>query len=175
MKTVVVLGMHRSATSLVARTLHQEVHMGSFLLTGKKDNPKGHYENVDIIMLNDKILNDCGGSWVNPPPYKKIIELGNKYRDEMAAIIMKETKIANDKGLESWGFKDPRTCLTIDLWLPYLENPQFVVCYRNPMDIAKSLNLRNGTSIDYGIKLTNEYNRRIERFMRKWLKKSESE
>lgn len=31
MKTIVILGMHRSATSLVARALNSEVHMGEKL------------------------------------------------------------------------------------------------------------------------------------------------
>jgi len=61
MKTVVVLGMHRAATSLVARTLNSEVHMGEHLLVGLSDNIKGHYENVEIIKINDKILHNAGG------------------------------------------------------------------------------------------------------------------
>lgn len=171
MKTIVVLGMHRSATSLVARTLNSEVHMGEKLLVGLKDNPKGHYENVHIIRLNDKILRQSGGSWHNPPPTDKILEIGEKYKDEMNDIISSEISIAEEKGLESWGFKDPRTALTIGAWLEHLPNPQFVVCYRNPSDIAKSLNKRNNFTIDKGLKLTTEYNNRINIFITEWLKR----
>jgi hypothetical protein len=172
MKTIVVLGMHRSATSLVARTLNSEVHMGKNLLVGLKDNPKGHYENVHIIRLNDQILHQSGGSWHNPPPIDKIMEIGAKYKDEMNNIISAEISIAEEKGLDSWGFKDPRTALTIGAWLEHLPNPQFVVCYRNPLDIAKSLNKRNNFTIDKGLKLTLEYNRRINIFIAEWLNKN---
>ena len=70
MKTIVVLGMHRSATSLVARTLNAEVHMGSKLLYARSGNPEGYYENIEIIKINDKILHDSGGSWHIPRPEK---------------------------------------------------------------------------------------------------------
>lgn len=165
--------MHRSATSLVARTLHSEVNMGTNLLRGLKDNPKGHYENVDIIRLNDKILAKSGGWWDNPPSEERILECSGVFDDDMRSIVSKEIEKAEKMGLESWGFKDPRTCLTIDLWMPFLENPQFVVCYRKPLDVAKSLNLRNNFSIEKGLRLTEIYNQRIHNFMTKFLKNDE--
>jgi hypothetical protein len=174
MKTIVVLGMHRSATSLVARTLHSEVNMGSNLLCGYNDNPKGHYENVEILQINKDILEKAGGSWDNPPSQEKILECFSIFDDRMRNAISKETEKATKMGLESWGFKDPRTCLTIDLWMPFLENPQFVVCYRKPLDVAKSLKLRNNLSIDKGLKLTEIYNQRIHNFMTKFLKNDEN-
>lgn len=169
MKTIVVLGMHRSATSLVARTLNSEVHMGEHLLTGLTDNPKGHYENIDILNINDKILIGAEGSWYAPPTLEKILESGKEFEKEMIDIISRETQLAKEWGFESWGFKDPRTALTIECWLPFLENPQFVVCYRSPMDIAKSLEKRNGFDINYSLKLVDEYNNRINNFIKKWL------
>lgn len=169
MKTIVVLGMHRAATSLVARTLNHEVHMGEKLLKGLRDNPKGHYENVRILKLNDKILHDAGGSYFNPPSVDNILKAAHKFEDEMRTVVEKEIEAAEKKGMESWGFKDPRTCLTIEAWLPYLPNPQFVVCYRDPLEIAKSLNKRDGMSIKKGIELTKEYNNRIINFINNWL------
>jgi hypothetical protein len=171
MKTIVVLGMHRSATSLTARTLNAEVHMGQHLLKGQPDNPKGHYENVHIIKMNDKILGHSKGSWYNPPPLEKILELRGKFDNEMIDIIDKEMNIAKEKGMESWGFKDPRTALTIDLWMPFLKNPQFIVCYRNPIDVSKSLNriYPKLINIEKGLNLAKIYNCRINDFITKWL------
>jgi hypothetical protein len=160
--------MHRSSTSLVARTLNNEVHMGEHLLVGLSDNPKGHYENVDILKINHKILYQSGGSWHNPPPREKIIEVGQKFEEDIKAIIYKEIELAKSKNMESWGFKDPRTSLTIDVWYKYIPNPQFVVCYRNAKDIAISLQKRNGFSLEKGMELTNEYYRRISEFLEKF-------
>jgi len=165
-KTIVILGMHRSATSLVARTLNSEVHMGKHLLKGLPDNPKGHYENVEVIKINDKILHKSGGSWLNPPPEEKILEVGQTFESEIQDLVWRETELAKSKNMESWGFKDPRTCLTIGVWSKYIPNPQFIVCYRNSMDIAISLQKRNGFTLERGIELTNEYNNRIFKFLK---------
>lgn len=158
--------MHRSATSLVARTLSSEVHMGEILLMGLPDNPKGHYENLSIIDINERILTDAGGDWYDPPPRDAIIEVGKKYKEKIKKIVDYEVSIARSKNLESWGFKDPRTCLTIDVWYKYLPNPQFVVCYRSIDDIAISLHKRDGLPIENCKALTKEYNNRIMSFMK---------
>jgi hypothetical protein len=165
MKTIVVLGMHRSSTSLIARTLNKEVHMGDKLLKNQPDNPKGHYENIEALKINKQILQDAGGDWYDPPERDKIIEVGLKYTDDIKELVSQEIKFAKSKNMQSWGFKDPRTVLTIDVWHEHLPNPQFIVCYRNALDVARSLQKRNGISLDKGVSLTNEYNRRISEFI----------
>ena len=52
MKTIVVLGMHRSATSLIAKGLDAVCHMGDDMLEPAKDNPEGFYENKRFLDLN---------------------------------------------------------------------------------------------------------------------------
>jgi len=116
-----------------------------------------------------------GGSWCNPPPKEKILEVSMKYESEMKYIIEKEISLALEKNMESWGFKDPRTSLTIEGWCKFLPNPQFVVCYRSPLDIAKSLQKRNGFSIERGMNLTREYNTRILQFLESFDKQQFSE
>jgi hypothetical protein len=65
-----------------------------------------------------------------------------------------------------WGWKDPRTSLTIKLYMPYLDNPYFIVCYRKNIEIAKSLKKRNYFEINKGLDLTNIYTNRIEDFFK---------
>lgn len=79
-------------------------------------------------------------------------------------------KNAKNNGLYSWGFKDPRTVLTIDLYLPHLPNPQFITCYRGPMEIAKSLNKRDGMSIEKGMNISKIYNERLSEFISGWMR-----
>lgn len=169
MKTIVVLGTHRSATSLIARGLKNEIHMGEHLLMNLLDNPLGHCENIEIIVLNNKILEAAGGTYLYPPTEENILKAAKKFENEMKQLIEKETRIAKSKNLQSWGFKDPRTCLTIKAWLPFLENPQFVVCYRNVYDTSKSLVERDGLSFELAKNLTEEYIRRINKFINEWI------
>ena len=157
-KVFVILGMHRSATSLVAGGLKKmDINMGKKLLGADKSNPFGHFEDKAFMELNTRILKQAGGSWDNPPPEVNIIKVGRKLSGEIR-------ELTNKQGL--WGWKDPKTTLTIKCYLPHLENPHFICCFREPLEIAKSLQRREGWPIGKGIKLTKEYNNRLLQFLR---------
>jgi hypothetical protein len=55
--------------------------------------------------------------------------------------------------------------------MPFLKNPQFIVCYRNPIDVSKSLNriYPKLINIEKGLNLAKIYNCRINDFITKWL------
>lgn len=167
LKTIVILGMHRSATSMTARALHKsgEVWMGHKLLMGLPDNPKGHFEHIPIVTLNDKILKRAGGSWNKPPTREKILEVGVEFVDEIRTVIRELEEGARVQGMGSVGFKDPRLCLTIELFVPFLSQPQYIVCYRDHMEVARSLLKRNKIQIEHGIQLSKEYRSRVNNFI----------
>lgn len=158
-KTIVVLGMGRSATSLVAKALSHEIFMGDKLLPPAPDNPHGFFENTRFVELNDAILAAAGGSWSDPPPEKDILGQSHRFNDRIRELIREEQREP------LWGWKDPRTALTIRLYVPHLTNPHFVCCFRDPHDVALSLRRRNGFSIEKGIALARNYNRRIIEFL----------
>ena len=60
-----------------------------------------------------------------------------------------------------WGFKDPRTLITLPFWLAALRQPLLVATFRHPVPVARSLEARNGTSIDAGLALWSVYNERL--------------
>ena len=161
MKTFIVLGMHRSATSLCAKGLYESgVHMGEVLLRECESNIYGHFENTVFVGLNQAILKEAGGSWDNPPPEQGIIEAGEKLKDRI-----KDTIKQQGEGKELWGWKDPRTTLTIRCYFNYLINPHIFACFRSPIEVAKSLTARDGFSLAQGVRLANEYNTRLLDFM----------
>lgn len=171
MKTIVVLGMHRSATNLVAKGLNNEIYMGDNLLKPRPCNPKGFFEERSFVKLNDRILAAAGGSWDRPPALESILAQRGRFDAEIKDIVTTSVRKAKNRGFEFWGWKDPRTVLTIELFLPYLPNPHFAVCYRNPKDVAKSLKARDPKmSLEFGIKLAKIYNERIREFLDRWLK-----
>lgn len=160
MKTIVVLGMHRSCTSLLAKGLlhSRDCHIGEKLLLRGKGNPKGHFENVDFVSMNDSILKFAGGSWNNPPPEYEILKVGQALSDQIEKLIrLSERRI--------WGWKDPRTTLTIRCYMPYLTNPVFMACFRDPKEVAKSLTKRDGSDFEKNIELAKEYNQRLLKFL----------
>jgi hypothetical protein len=159
-KTIVVLGMHRSATSLVACGLHQEISMGDDLLPASGSNPRGHFEDRHFVRLNDRILSAAGGRWDRPPSQHAILEVGERFSDQIQSTL----DLASS-GKEIWGFKDPRTTLTVPLYVPFLQNPHFVCCFRAPDQVARSLQRRNGFPLEKGLRLAAIYNRRLLAFL----------
>jgi hypothetical protein len=169
MKTFVVLGMHRSATSLAAQGLAKSgIFMGDRLLGTHESNPYGHWEDVDFIHFNDKLLSMAGGSWDDPPSKDKIKNLLYEKTSEIKAFIKSKEREP------FWGWKDPRTVLTISLFMPFLQNPHFITCFRDPMEVARSLNKRDGMDIKKGLRLASIYNNRLIDFLIKFGSKYET-
>jgi len=154
-KTIIILGMHRSATSLVAKGLSQVIEMHP---NGHQfpDQPDGNWENLVFVRLNDAILEAAGGSWDNPPSEEAILNIPEKLKD-----IVKDLVERYNEAHDYWGWKDPRTCLTYPIYKPYLRNPILNIVVRDPKQVAESLNKRNGFSLDKGTELAKIYNERI--------------
>jgi hypothetical protein len=155
---VVVLGMHRSGTSLTASLLHQMgVDMGRNCDWRGPANPRGFYEDIAFLRTNEYILRLAEGSWYNPPPMDRITEVGRILALQRHIEVLLRAK----RGSGLWGWKDPRTALTIPIYMSYLDKPVFVCTHRNPLSIATSLHRRDNIPIEYGLKLTATYESRV--------------
>lgn len=159
MKTIMVLGMHRSATSLIAKGLANEIEMGVSDPRVTPEQPHGHWENWAMVETNDVILALAGGTWDDPPSATSILGVANEAGRRITAFIQ-EYGYVDGKPREIWGFKDPRLCLTGRLWLMHLENPHLVLCARNPIFVAQSLSKRDKKPLADCYRLAMEYNRR---------------
>ena len=146
---VCVLGMHRSGTSLLTRILNLiGLYLGSeqVSIQPAEDNPKGHWEHSDIVSLNDAILKRYGGSWDEPPLLPTDWETASLLDDlRQRAQVLIEDQFA---GVHLWGWKDPRTCLTLPFWQQLLPEMRYLICLRNPWDVARSLQHRNSFSAE---------------------------
>ncbi len=147
----IVIGMHRSGTSLAAHVLHR---LGIGMSEDNRissDNRKGHWERPAIVAFHDRILKVFGRDWFDPrhslalpaewwhhPEVRSI-------RSEMAAWL-KQTFA----GRGHVGFKDPRTARLLPLWDGLCEElklePCYVFCVRDPAQVARSLQIRDGWS-----------------------------
>ena len=161
-QNIIILGMHRSGTSLVAGILFRfGIFMGKNFLGIHASNPFGHFEDQNVIDLNDQILAAAGGSWKDPPGSEAILNQADKFRKEIISLIA-----AMPSG--TWGWKDPRLSITIELFLPYLHNPVFIVCQREPLLIVDSLYRRSQIDRKQGLRLTDIYQKRIEYVLEKY-------
>jgi len=160
-KTFIVLGMHRSATSLVADGVNRIIDMGAEY-NEMPDQPNGNWEDREFVQLNEEILIAAGGSWDNPPSHESIMAQKESFRTHITSLVATRNK----NGLH-WGWKDPRTVLTVDLYKEHLIRPHYICCFRDPRAVAKSLRLRNGFPIAKGMALALEYNKRLSDFLTK--------
>jgi hypothetical protein len=108
---VIVLGMHRAGTSMLSSVLHSMgVSMGPeehLKRSNPISQPLGYWEDRNFVELNQDILTRAGGIWYEPPPHAAIIGAGVGVQDRIVELITER-----DTHLR-WGWKDPRTCLTI--------------------------------------------------------------
>ena len=80
-------------------------------------------------------------------------------RPELAASLAKATQLVEDSAVhQRWGWKDPRNSLTLPFWLRLIPNLKVIICLRNPLEVARSLSVRNGTSLAFGLNLWRSYN-----------------
>jgi hypothetical protein len=149
-KTFVILGCHRSASSLVAKALHEAgVHMGDELLSGLPDNPEGHFEDMDFLKKNVELLG------------------GNIWNDVDRELTDADTSalIAAKNVHPLWGWKDPRTVLTIEKYYDHLDDPIIIGLFRKPELVAKSMARRGDISEEDALALAKAYNRKIIDFL----------
>jgi glycosyltransferase involved in cell wall biosynthesis len=153
---VVMLGVHRSGTSLSARILSDlGLRLGDQLLPGHRDNPEGFWEHAGIIAETREMENLLG---INPFRGERLVPPSNIWWAEkpfadsfhrLKSVIQKET---SKSGM--FGFKDPRTLLLLPMWQAVFNelevNPHYIVLMRHPAAVAGSINKRNGLSTKHG-------------------------
>jgi hypothetical protein len=159
---VVVLGMHRSGTSFLIRSLN----LSGLWLGGDQTlstvegrampgNPKGNYENRGCIAINDAILRRSGGGWFNPPR-RMLVDEEDYGRIQAFCSALEQGCPA---GHLRWGWKDPRTILTLEAWLKALNREIFIVAsFRHPAAVARSLHARDKMPLEMGYALWAHYN-----------------
>lgn len=157
---IIVLGMHRSGTSAVARLLNL---MGAYfggenIGTGASaENEKGFWERLDVRALNDSMLHNANCDW------DRIAELDlDAIPEDFLSAYHRSARdiVLNLDAHRPWFIKEPRLCVLLPLWRPVLELPFCVHVFRHPVEVAHSLKARNGIPIKVGFALWEAYNTR---------------
>ncbi|WP_321342315.1 hypothetical protein [Breoghania sp.] len=149
-----ILGMHRSGTSVTARALNLLGYsLPKKLIPADETNETGHWESRPLALFNDKLLATLGSSWDD---WRGLTP------DALAQICTSENiQNALDLLLKEFGevsscvVKDPRICRIAPFWFrvfnEYFEKTSVVIPFRNPIDVAESLLRRNNISFGYGV------------------------
>ena len=147
-KLAVILGAHRSGTSLCAASVEcLGVNLNIKGNYSNEENKKGFFEQTDIVSFNNQLLSFLGGSWDNflfdgaSAIANADIKAWHAKATKLLLTIFKDTQFA--------AIKDPRMCQLLSFWKPvfqdcgYLEENIYIIyILRDPVEVALSQQLR---------------------------------
>ena len=150
---VIVLGMHRSGTSLLIGLL--EIHgfqLGEVSNQTSILKPTGTKENLAIRALNNQLLKAAESDWQNPklPPIPSTSLLHE--------ISVQAGMLSN---ITNWALKDPRMVFTYPIWCNYLDQHIIIGTIREPLGVANSLQKKNGINTKEGLEIWYRYNKQL--------------
>jgi hypothetical protein len=162
----VVLGMHRSGTSMLSGLLVTGMgyNVGGPLIGAHFDNEKGFFERIDVVLQNDEFL-DAQHMWWSGSVLNYDADKALQQKQSGKVTFKEGTKglrFLNDPSNAPWLQKDPRMCITLPTWLKLLKTePAVVFTYRHPLEVAMSLKKREKNfTLEHGLRLWIVYNMR---------------
>lgn len=150
MSGVVILGMHRSGTSLLVGLLEEHgFYLGKVSQQKSPLKPTGTKENLVIRNINNQLFKENGSSWKSPSIPKSI---SNNLYNQIVAISK------NFQAEKLWAIKDPRMIFSYSIWKDFLPKHKCVATFRNPLNVAISLKRKNNMPITESLRLWDKYN-----------------
>lgn len=145
---IIVLGMHRSGTSLMVQILERcDVFMGA--------RQEMNHEALFFLGLNELVLDQSKATWDEPRNVKFLDSMVSGYLVKALELALSSDARSiylgeQMAGLYSsifdldipWGWKDPRNTWTANLWLTLFPGAKVIHVYRHPVDVAASLRHR---------------------------------
>ncbi len=159
-QTLLILGMHRSGTSACTRLLNLcGAQLPPDLLPANAANVTGYWEPASVVALHDALLAEAGSAWDDPTEFPAAwlaSPEGQRYVDRLAELL---------RGQMSTGplivIKDPRACRLVPLWRQALacvhREPAILLVVRHPLEVAASLERRDGMPVSQALLLWLEH------------------
>ena len=169
---VFIFGMGRSGTSMLTRVLALcGASLPDRLLGHSDDNPKGYWESLDAIDVNDAFLFRHGATWYDPTlRLQGEIPLSDDDREGYVRDI--RSFLERCPGGPILIIKDPRIAALSEFWFEASLRAGFgikiVVPIRHPDEVAASLAARVGASPELCGVLWLKYSLLAERMSRRF-------
>ncbi len=146
-QAVLVLGMHRSGTSALAGVI---ARLGAALpktqVRADLNNKRGYGESSELVQFHERLLASAGSGWRDWErfdPNWMSSPFATAFANELRRLISTEFGDA-----PVFIVKDPRICRIVPFWLQQLEasniEPRVILAVRNPIEVAASLERRDG-------------------------------
>lgn len=146
-RPIIIIGMHRSGTSLVAKLLNDGgVDMGH--------HREHNEESLPFLNVNEQVFRECGMTWLTPGiiptgktlPHSAMSMYVNHFEldpEDFKWAGKPRNKLIMWLHNKPWGFKDPRNSFTLHLWLKLFPKARVIHVVRHPAAVADSLRRRN--------------------------------
>jgi hypothetical protein len=162
-----ILGMHRSGTSALAGSCrHLGIHLGDNMRAPRLGlNDRGHFEHLGIVNAHERLLLHLGSSWddIRPLPSHWWEDASvARFRAEIARTLQRDFALS-----PVWAVKDPRMCRLAPMWGQIFQELgcqfAFVLIFRHPYEVARSLERRDGFRLEKSARLWLENNLAAEK------------
>lgn len=170
-KCIIILGTHRSGASALTKVLQKcGVYLGT-TRPPESSSKKENFENLKLYNFNISMLAKYNFTWSDLVHH---IDFSNDDVERLKSLILEEF---DGKGV--FAIKEPTMIYLFPLYAKALNELDikinFLLLYRNPLEVAAALNLKDGFSKDKGVfiwtynfllaeKYSREYKRGLVRF-----------
>lgn len=142
-RTLIIAGMHRSGTSLISHWLTKcGLQLGEQMVGPSFANIDGHFEDVEFLKMHEEVLTN------HNLPHTGLTDMHvdhfSIYEKEKLKSIIKIKQQLYDQ----WGWKDPRTCLFLDVYQELLPDACYLIILRDYRAVVSSLLRREFKEID---------------------------
>lgn len=148
---IIIIGMHRSGTSMLTRTLQG---LGFFMGRGTTRNEECRWTN----RLNYWIFRQASATWERPEGVDTLLstpDLVEPIADYLTGVVdgpasvgylglLRYSKFRSMQRIaDPWGWKDPRNTFTLPIWLDIFPHARVLHITRHGVDVAESLRVRH--------------------------------
>jgi hypothetical protein len=164
--------MGRSGTSALTRVLSLcGGQLPENLLGATDANPTGHWEPMDVLMLNIRFMERHGSTWFDPTlRLQSGYSVGEEKREEY--VLQIHTLLKSFPGEPFLIIKEPRIAALAEYWFEACARAGFeirvVIPVRHPDEVSMSLATRDGVSAELSGMLWLKYNLLAERHSRRF-------
>jgi glycosyltransferase involved in cell wall biosynthesis len=144
-KAIIVLGMHRSGTSVATRILNMlGAEVAANLMQPTAENPSGYWESENVAKFNNRLLHLANSTWKTDTPLpENLFEQASFVALQQEAIELINSEFPTAR---TFVLKCPRLCLLLPFWRIVLKkaniDPFVLMIVRNPEKVAVSLAAR---------------------------------
>ena len=170
---LIILGMHRSGTSVAAQWMAESgLCIGDVLLGKTYNNKFGHFEDKDFLELHREVLAEHGKSYDVIEPFQ--LSMSDYHLKKSKMLVKLKSNLYTD-----WGWKEPRTVLFADHWLSLIPHAKVFAVYRHFRQVVDSLLRREESTFSRRknlylkwqsyLRFNKTLNERGNHFLRVWL------